>query len=83
MLCVLAGPGRYNGGVDRPPGPDGGPPPEVEVVAARRLERVDPEVGDVYGVDVLVYRLDGTTADGEPGYVRDRDYTEESVTGRS
>lgn len=77
MLCVLTGPGRYNGGVDRTPGPDGGPPPEVEVVAARRLKRVDPELGDVYDVDVLVYRLDGMTGDGEPRYVRDRDFTEE------
>ncbi|PVZ06960.1 hypothetical protein [Actinomycetospora cinnamomea] len=77
MLCVLATPGRYNGGVDRPPGPDGGPPPEVEVVAARRHKRTDPEVGDVYDVDVVVYRRDGSTADGEPRYVRDRAYTEE------
>jgi hypothetical protein len=80
VLCVLAGPGRYNGGVDRPPGPDGGPPPEVEVVAARRFKRVDPELGDVYDVDVLVYRHDGSTPDGEPRYVRDRDYTEERTT---
>lgn len=77
MLCVLAGPGRYNGGVERSPGPDGGPPLEIEVVAARRLKRVDPELGDLYDVDVLVYRLDGTTADGEPRYVRDRDFTGE------
>jgi hypothetical protein len=73
----LAGPGRYDGGVDRPPGPDGGPPAEIEVVAARRPKRVDPNGGDVYEVDVLVYRRDGTTADGEPRYVRDRDFTEE------
>ncbi|HEY2220544.1 hypothetical protein [Actinomycetospora sp.] len=77
MLCVLAGRGRYSGGVDRPAGPDGGPPPEIEIVAARRPKRVDAEVGEVYDVDVLVYRLDGSTPDGEPRYVRDRDYTEE------
>lgn len=77
MLCVLDGPGRYKGGVNRPPGPDGNPPPEVEVVAARRHKRVDPGIGDVYDVDVLVYRRDGMTADGEPRYVRDRDFTEE------
>ena len=77
MLCVLAIPGRYNGGVERPPGPDGGPPPEIEVVGARRFKRADPEHGDVYDVTVSVYRLDGTTADGEPRYVRDHDFTEE------
>jgi len=77
VLCVLVGPGRYNGGVDRPPGPDGGPPPEVEVVAKRRLVRVDPEAGDVHQVDVVVYRFDGLTVDGEPRYVRDRAFTEE------
>ena len=71
MLCILTGPGRYNGGVDRPPGPDGGPPAEVEVISARRPR------GDVVDVDVLVYRRDGSTADGEPRYVRDRTYTEE------
>lgn len=77
MLCILIGPRRYNGGVDRPPGPDGGPPAEVEVEAPRRLARVDPERGDVYEVDVDVYRLDGTTRDGEPRYVRDRRFTKE------
>ena len=77
MLCVLAGPGRYDGGVDRPPGPDGGPPAQVELVAGRRLKRADPELGDVYDVDVVVYRYDGMTRDGEPRYVRDHGYTEE------
>lgn len=77
MLCVLAVPGRYNGGVERPPGPDGGPPAEIEVESPRRLRRVDPELGDVHEVTVFVYRLDGATADGEPRYVRDRHYTAE------
>ena len=77
MLCVLAMRGRYNGGVERPPGPDGGPPPHVEVVSARRVKRVDPEVGEVYDADVIVYRFDGMTPDGEPRYVRDRVFTEE------
>ena len=77
MLCVLAGPKRYNGGVQRPPGPDGGPPAEIEVLGPRRNHRVDPERGDVHDVDVEVYRFDGMTADGEPRYVRDRHYTEE------
>ena len=77
MFCLLAGVGRYDGMVDRPPGPDGGPPPEVEVVAARRPKRVDPDGGTVYDVDVLVYRFDGMTADGEPRYTRHRDFTEE------
>ena len=72
MFCVLTGPGRYNGGVDRPPGPDGGPPPEIEVVASRR-----PNAAGGYEADVIVYRLDGTTTDGEPRYVRDRVFTEE------
>lgn len=77
MLCVLAGPGRYNGGVDRPPGPDGGPPSEVEVAAPRRLKSTDAEQGDVYSVEIVVYRFDGMTADGEPRYVHDRSFTEE------
>ena len=77
MLCVLVLPGRYNGGVERPPGPDGGPPREIEVASPRRLKRVDPELGDVYDVDVVVYRFDGMTVDGEPRYVRDREVTEE------
>ena len=77
MLCILAGRGRYGGGVDRPAGPDGDPPPEIEVVARRRAKRVDPDLGQVYDVDVLVYRLDGTTPDGEPLYFRDRNVTEE------
>lgn len=77
MLCVLAGRGKYRAGVNRPPGPDGGPPPEVEIVSRRRLKRVDPDGGEVYDADILVYRLDGMTPDGEPRYVRDRDFTEE------
>lgn len=77
MHCLLAGVGRYDGMVQRPPGPDGGPPSEVELVAARHLKRVDPDVGDVYDVDVIVFRFDGLTSEGVPRYTRDRDFTEE------
>lgn len=77
MLCVIEVRGRYNAGVDRPPGPDGGPPLEVEVVKSRRLVRVDPDAGEVYEVAVTVYRREGQTPDGEPRYVRDRDYREQ------
>ena len=82
MHCLLAGVGRYDGMVERPPGPDGGPPPEVEIVAARRLARVDPGVGDVYNVDVIVFRFEGMTPEGVPRYIRDRDVVEER-TGSS
>jgi hypothetical protein len=72
MHCVLAGVGRYDGMVQRPPGPDGGPPPEVELVAARR-----PVQPDVQEVDVIIFRFEGMNADGLPRYKRDREYTEQ------
>ena len=42
------------------------------MVASRR-----PNPAGGYEADVIVYRLDGTTTDGEPRYVRDRVFTEE------
>ncbi len=77
MHCLLAGVGRYDGMVQRPAGPDGGPPPEVELVSGRRLLRSDPPDGDVYEVDVIVFRFAGRNPDGIARYTRDRDYTEE------
>ncbi|MEJ2865064.1 hypothetical protein [Actinomycetospora flava] len=77
MLCVLAGRGRYAGGVYREPGPDGGPPAEIELESPRRFARTDPRLGDVYEVHVAVWRRAGTTRDGEPQYVHDRTYLAE------
>lgn len=72
MHCLLAGVGRYDGMVQRPPGPDGGPPSEVELVAARR-----PVQPDVEEVDVIVFRYEGLNQDGIARYLRDRTYTEQ------
>lgn len=72
MHCLLAGVGRYDGMVQRPPGPDGGPPPEVELVAARR-----PVDAAVQEVDVIVFRFESLDSDGIPRYLRDREYTEQ------
>lgn len=77
MLCVLVGKGRFSGGVDRPAGPDGNPPAEIEIESPRRFRRTDPRRGDLYAVDVSVWRHDGETGDGEPRYVLDRTYTDE------
>jgi hypothetical protein len=63
--------------VQRPPGPDGGPPPEVELVSGRQLVRTDPQGGEVYAVDLIVFRFAGLNPDGIARYTRDRDYTEE------
>ena len=77
MHCLLANKGRYDGMVQRPPGPDGGPPAEVELVSGRQFLRTDPQGGDVYSVEVIVFRYDGPNEDGIPRYVRDRAYAEE------
>jgi hypothetical protein len=77
MHCLLAGVGRYDGMVQRPPEPDGSPPPEVELVSGRQLVRTDPQGGEVYAVDVIVFRFAGLNPDGIARYTRDRDYTEE------
>ncbi len=73
MHCLLAGVGRYDGMVQRPPGPDGGPPAEVELVAGRRPVGA----GDVHDVDVIVFVFDGYNVDGIPRYVRDREFIEQ------
>ncbi|MCD2192095.1 hypothetical protein LQ327_01645 [Actinomycetospora endophytica] len=72
MHCVLAGVGRYDGMVQRPPGPDGEPPTEVELIAAKR-----PLGDDRQEVDVIVFRYEGLNPDGLPRYLRDRVYTEQ------
>lgn len=77
MHCLLAGVGRYDGMVQRPPGPDGGPPAEVEIESGRHLKRVDPERGDIYEVNVIVFRFEGMTEEGIPRYRRDREFTQE------
>ena len=77
MHLVIAGPGRYDGGVERPPGPDGGPPAEVEIIGSRELVRTEPDGTEIYRVTVLVYTHAGENRDGVPRYTRDRDYTEE------
>lgn len=77
MHLLIAGAGRYDGGVDRPPGPDGGPPAEVEIVGARQLVRTEPDGTEIYRVTVIVYTFSEMTKDGVPRYTRDRDYVEE------
>lgn len=77
MHLLIAGSGRYDGGVDRPPGPDGGPPAEVEIVGSRKLVRTDPDGTEIYSVSVIVYAFSEMTKDGAPRYTRARDYVEE------
>jgi hypothetical protein len=49
----------------------------VELVSGRQLVRTDPQGGEVYAVDVIVFRFAGLNPDGIARYTRDRGYTEE------